>query len=149
MKEFVSFLLGAGLCFGAGIPSQQTIHGDYIEARTADVFTGPCFANSEGGLVGELAVFGWKIDKGSWQGVNLDGLSVVAAIKAKSTLGDVYHPFYPVQSVLIELAGGQARNSAWRCADFACEKMGGDLLQNIVRVESQPISLTFQNNDLH
>ena len=75
MKKLVPFLLTATLCFAGGIPSQN-IRGEYIEARTADVYTGPCFANSEGGLVGELAVFGWKIDKGSWQGVSLDGLSV-------------------------------------------------------------------------
>jgi hypothetical protein len=147
MKKLIPIFLGASLCFGAGIPSQQNIHGDYIEARTADVFTGPCFANSEGGLVGELAVFGWKIEKGSWQGVSLDGLSVVGAVKAKSTLGDVYHPFYPVQSVLIvdDRATAEQRVAL---RGFA-QKMGGDLLQNIVRVETQPISLTFKNNDLH
>jgi len=147
MKKLIPFLLGASLCFGAGIPSQQNIYGDYIEARTADVFTGPCFANSEGGNVGELAVFGWKIEKGSWQGVNLDGLSVVGAVKAKSTLGDVYHPYYPVQSVLIvdEKASPEQRLAL---RGFA-QKMGGELLQNIVRVEYQPVALTFKNNDLH
>jgi hypothetical protein len=30
-----------------------------------------------------------KIDKGSWQGVSLDGLTVVGVIKANSTLGDI------------------------------------------------------------
>src|SRR5712691_9374966 len=100
MKQLVPFFLAASLCFAGGIPTHN-IYGDYIEARTADVYTGPCFANSEGGLVGELAVFGWKIEKGSWQGVNLDGLSVVGAVKAKSTLGDVYHSSYPVKAVLI------------------------------------------------
>ena len=86
MKKFVPFLLSASLCFAGGIPS-HSIYGDYIEARTADVYTGPCFANSEAGLIGNLAVFGWKVDKGSWQGVNLDGLSVVAAVRANNTLG--------------------------------------------------------------
>src|SRR6266581_4201342 len=100
MKTCLLFLLAATLCFAGGVPSQN-IRGSYIEARTADVYTGPCFANSEGGLVGELAVFGWKIDKGSWQGVSLDGLSVVGAVKASGTLGDVYHSSYPVKSILI------------------------------------------------
>src|SRR6266567_9187800 len=100
MKKLVPFFLTTALCFAGGIPSQN-IRGSYIEARTADVYTGPCFANSEGGLVGELAVFGWKIDKGEWQGVSLDGLSVVGAVKASNTLGDVYHTVYPVKSILI------------------------------------------------
>src|SRR5207245_7255590 len=98
MKKLVPFLLASGLCFAGGIPS-GSVYGNYIEARTADVYTGPCFANSEAGLVGELAVFGWKITKGSWQGVNLDGLSVVSAVKAKATLGDVIHSPYPVKAV--------------------------------------------------
>jgi hypothetical protein len=147
MKRFVPFLLTTSLCFASGIPTQQNIYGDYIEARTADVFTGPCFANSEGGLVGELAVFGWKIQKGSWQGVSLDGLSVVGAVKAKSTLGDVYHSSYPVKAVLIvdERATPEQRVAL---RGFA-QKMGGDLMKDIVRVESQPIALTFENDDLH
>ena len=35
----------ATLGFAGGIPS-HSIHGDYVEARTADVYTGPCFANA-------------------------------------------------------------------------------------------------------
>jgi len=146
MKKLVPFLLSTGLCFAGGIPS-QTIHGDYIEARTADVYTGPCFANSEAGLIGDLAVFGWKVDKGSWQGVNLDGLSVVAAVKASATLGNVYASAYPVKAVLIvdERATPEQRLAL---RSFA-RKMGGDLLTDVVRVDYQPIALTFENNDLH
>jgi hypothetical protein len=146
MKKLIPFLLSASLCLAGGFPTHD-IHGSYIEARTADVYTGPCFANSEAGLIGNLAVFGWKIDKGTWQGVNLDGLSVVAAVKAKSTLGDVYETAYPVKAVLIvdESASVEQRLAL---RSFA-RKMGGDLLEDIVRVEYQPISLTFENNDMH
>ena len=52
--------LAACLSFAATNPSNN-IYGDYVEARTADVYTGPCFANSEVGLTGELAVFGWRV----------------------------------------------------------------------------------------
>src|SRR5579859_3237678 len=92
--------LAACLSFAAGIPS-NSIYGNYVEARTADVYTGPCFANAEVGLVGELAVFGWKINQGDWHGTNINGLSVVAAVKARHTLGDVYESSYPVHAVLI------------------------------------------------
>src|SRR4026207_240035 len=92
--------LATSLSFGAGIPS-GSIYGDYVEARTADVYTGPCFANSEVGLTGELAVFGWKVTKGAWSGVSLDGLGVVGVVRASSTLGDVYHTAYPVKAILI------------------------------------------------
>src|ERR1700678_2129466 len=90
----------AGLTFATEIPAHN-IYGNYVEARTADVYTGPCFANSEVGLVGQLAVFGWKVTKGSWQGVDLDGLSVVGVVRAHHTLGDVFESAYPVQAVII------------------------------------------------
>src|SRR5258708_1016195 len=100
LPMMVVLSLAACLSFAAAIPSNN-IYGDYVEARTADVYTGPCFANSEVGLTGELAVFGWRVTKGSWSGVGLDGLGVVGVVRASSTLGDVYHEFYPVKSVLI------------------------------------------------
>ncbi len=58
------------------------VRGDYVESRTADVYTGPCFANGQANQVGDLAVFGWSIREGSWQGVKLDGLSVAGVVKA-------------------------------------------------------------------
>ena len=59
-----SLFLSASLTLAAGLPS-HTISGNYLEARTADVYTGPCFANAETGLVGQLAVMGWKVSQGN------------------------------------------------------------------------------------
>jgi hypothetical protein len=142
---FVSLAM-ATAGFSAGIPS-HSIYGDYVEARTADVYTGPCFANAEVGLVGNLAVFGWKINRGAWHGVDLDGLSVVAAVKARHTLGDVYESSYPVHAVLIvdESATPEQRLAL---QSFA-KKMGGDLLQDVVQVDYAPIQFEMANNDLH
>jgi hypothetical protein len=136
----------AALSLGAAI-SSTTIHGNYVEARTADVFTGPCFANAEVGLMGELAVIGWNVSQGSWHGVNLDGLSVVGVVRARHTLGDAYETSYPVKSVLIV---DSRANAEQRLAlqSFA-KRMAGDLLQDVVRVDYQPINLSFDNNDVH
>ena len=146
LPVMVVLSLAACLSFAAAIPSNN-IYGDYVEARTADVYTGPCFANSEVGLTGELAVFGWRVTKGSWSGVGLDGLGVVGVVRASSTLGDVYHTAYPVKSVLIV---DERANAEQRLAlqSFA-KRMGGDLLQDVVRVEYRPIELSFANGDLH
>jgi len=146
MRRFLVSLLVAGVAFAASLPSKN-VQGDYIEARTADVYTGPCVGNAEAGLIGELAVFGWRVNKGSWQGVSLDGLAVVAAVRASATLGDPYHSVYPVKSVLIidERANAEQRLAL---RSFA-KRMGGDLLQDIVRVEYQPIALELENGDVH
>src|SRR5581483_479499 len=132
--------------FAASLPS-TSLRGEYVEARTADVYTGPCFANSEVGLTGDLAVMGWKIDKGEWQGVNLDGMSVMGVVRASGTLGDVNETVYPVKAVLIV---DERANPEQRLAlqSFA-KKKGGDLLADVVRVESQPITFSAADNNIH
>jgi hypothetical protein len=63
------------------------ISGEYLEARTCDVYTGPCFANGEIGLTGHEAVMAWKVDEGAWAGHDLKGLCVALVVKANDTLG--------------------------------------------------------------
>src|SRR5689334_18055751 len=86
ISAFLFFLLTTTALLHAA-----SISGDYVESRSADVYVAQCFANGEAGLVGDQAMLAWHIRQGSWQGQKLDGLTVVAAVKAKSTLGDPYH----------------------------------------------------------
>src|SRR5512141_317742 len=67
--------------------SSPTISGDYVEARTAEVFTGGCIMSSEAETIGKQAVLAWKVNHGSFNGVSLDGLSVVAAVAGDRNLG--------------------------------------------------------------
>src|SRR5262249_16851674 len=117
----------------------QQISGDYIETRSADVYTGFCVANGEVNLVGDQAILGWRVEKGDWNGGCLDGLGIVAAVKANATLGDRYTDPYPAKSVLIvdQRASAEQREAL---INFAKE-MGGKLLNNVVRVEAAPIEL--------
>src|SRR5579863_10260973 len=150
MYRFVSMavvsLAMAGLTLAAGL-APRNISGNYVEARTADVYTGPCFANSEVGLVGNLAVFGWKVTKGSWQGVDLDGMAVVGVVKAHHTLGDVYETAYPVKAVMI--VDSRANPEQRLALQSFAKHMAGDLLQDVVRVDYEPVDLTFANDDIH
>src|SRR6202158_2843604 len=63
------------------------LSGSYVEARTAEVFTGGCIMNSEAQTMGKEAVLAWRVDRGSFNGVSLDGLSVVAALSGDRNLG--------------------------------------------------------------
>ena len=65
------------------IAVSQQIQGDYVETRSADVYTGQCFANGEVNLVGNEAIMGWRIEQGEWNGVSLNGLAVVAGCGPK------------------------------------------------------------------
>src|SRR6187549_1724651 len=64
-----------------------SVTGAYVEARTAEVFTGGCIMGSEAETMGKEAVLAWRVDRGSFNGISLDGLSVVAAVAGDKNLG--------------------------------------------------------------
>jgi hypothetical protein len=135
MKRTMAAILGLLTVLA---PAQAgALTGQYVEARTCDVWTGPCFANADYNLGGKHAVLAWKIDKGSAEGISVDGLSVVAVVSARNTLG--LEQMAPAKSVLIVDARA---NSAQKAAlvRFA-KKQAGDLLTNVVAVQSAPVSI--------
>ena len=67
--------------------NRTTVTGTYVEARTAEVFAGACVVNGEVGTTGREALLAWKVDRGRFSGVSLDGLAVVAAVAADVNLG--------------------------------------------------------------
>jgi hypothetical protein len=148
MRRF-SFLAAAGLflLFFSTTGLAQQISGDYIESRSADVYTGACVANGEVNLVGDQAILGWKVNKGDWNGVCLDGLGIVAAVKANATLGDPYTNPYPAKAVLIvdERASAEQRDAL---ISFA-RQMGGKLFNEVVRVEIAPIKMEVRHDGAH
>jgi hypothetical protein len=134
------------LSFAAGLPARG-LSGNYMEARTADVYTGPCFANGEVEINGKEAVFGWKINNGAWKGVNLAGLGVVGVVRSQHTLGDIHRPVNPAIAVLIVDSRATADQRAALVA-FAKSQVP-DLLTHIVEVKSAPVELIVENNNVH
>lgn len=117
----------------------QQIRGDYIESRSADVYTGQCFANGEVNLVGDQAILAWHVQSGSWDGVPLSGLTVAAAVHARATLGDPYANPYPAQAVL--MVDDQASPEQRTALVAFARQMGGRLLNNVERVIPAPMEL--------
>lgn len=125
------------LSFGLSTVHATEIRGSYVEARTCDVWTGPCFANADFNLGGKNAVLGWSIDRGSFDGVALDGLSVVVVVSAGNTLGLEQNT--PSKAVVIvdEKAG-----AAQRTALIAfVRKQAGDLAKNVVATRYSKIEM--------
>ncbi len=135
------------LCLLATAAQAQQIYGDYVESRNADVYTGHCFANSEMGLVGDQAILAWRVSKGKWNGVQLDGLSVVGVARASGTLGNPYENPYPAKAVLI--VDEKATVEQQEALKSFAQTMAGDLLKTIVRTEVAPISLEVDFQDEH
>ena len=110
----------------------QEIRGDYLETRSADVYTGQCFANGEVNLVGTEAILAWHVQSGSWDGVPLQGLTVAAAVRANGTLGDPYESPYPAKAVL--LVDDQASPQQQAALLKFAQQMAGELLRNVEQV---------------
>ena len=137
----VLILAGPALARTPADTNATTISGDYAEFRTADVYTGPCFANGEVGLTGDEAVLAWRVQAGSWEGVKLDGLSVIAVVRASATLGNPYSNPLPARAVMVVDARAASEQRA-ALVRFA-QAQAGPLLSTIVAVESSPIAFQF------
>src|SRR6185503_13113831 len=81
MASTVAALLLSVPPASAGLADDKSalgISGRYLEVRSCDVYTGPCFANAEMGLDGKEAILVWSVREGAWRGTDLKGLSVIA-----------------------------------------------------------------------
>lgn len=62
------------------------IKGDYVEVRTASVFTGACHFNGEVVTTGREAIMAWNFTSGRWNGNDISGLKAVAVVSADANL---------------------------------------------------------------
>jgi hypothetical protein len=132
------FLAAFILAIVAAPVNAAGIAGQYVEARTCDVWAAPCFANAEMNLSGKHALMAWKVNRGTADGVALDGLSIVAAVAASDTLG-----LEQTGSARAVLIVDDKANEAQRAALIRLAKgQGGELLRNVVAVHTAPIELT-------
>jgi hypothetical protein len=89
MKRAIALAALIGLASTVTIAAggKENVSGQYVEARTAEIFTGGCIMGSEAETMGKQAVLAWKVDRGTVNGVSVDGLSVVAALAGDKNLG--------------------------------------------------------------
>ncbi len=128
------------LSVAAAPAPQNNLSGLYLEARTCEIWTGGCYGNAEMNLVGKNAVMAWKVEKGSFDQVQLDGLGVVSVIAANYTLG--LEQTGPAKALLIVdvLAAAAPRQALFSLA----KKQGGQFTRHVVAVETAPIVLTLE-----
>ena len=144
MRFFNSASLLAIATLGLGALSTQAakdaapVTGSYLEVRSCDVYTGPCFANGEMGLAGKEGILVWTVREGSWQGTALDGLSVIAVVRADGTMGNLQYNPRAGKAVLIVDAKATAEQKE-ALAGFA-RSMAGNLIREVVSVRTSPIT---------
>jgi hypothetical protein len=129
------------------VSSASEISGQYLETRTCQVYTGPCFANAEVGLTGKDAIMAWGIEQGQHQGVDLAGLHVVMVLNSSDTLGfNGIDDAKQLKAVIVvdERAVGAQREAL---IDFA-KQHAGRAGNAVVRVESAPIQMSLDEAEL-
>ena len=137
--------LAAAPSFAGG---KGTVSGAYVEARTAEVFTGGCIMGSEAETVGKQAVLAWKVDRGTFNGVSLDGLSVVAAVSGDRNLGiqEIGGAKPTVKSAILV---DQRANPAQQIALVAmANELSNGLVGTIVNVTPAPIQFADRGGEI-
>ena len=86
MKTIAAALVLLGVAGAAVSARAVTVKGTYVEARTSEVFAGACVVNGEAGTTGREALLAWKVDRGRFNGVALNGLAIVAAVAGDTNL---------------------------------------------------------------
>ena len=117
------------------------ITGEYVEARTAEIFAGGCIMNSEAETAGRQAVLAWRVTSGQLNGVALDGLSVAAAVAGDRNLGmrelggDAPQVVRAVITVDVRATEAQRQALVQLARDLS-----GGLITEIIRVDAAPIA---------
>src|SRR4029079_19035172 len=125
-----------------------TVSGEYVEARTAEVFTGGCIMNSEAETMGKQALLAWKVDRGSFNGIAIDGLSIVAAVSGDRNLGmtEMGGEKPTVRSAVFV---DNRANAAQQIALVAmANELSKGLVGTIVQVTPSPITFTDHGSEI-
>ncbi len=120
-----------------GAASADSLNGQYLEARNASMWAGLCVVNSEFGIVGDTATLAWKVTKGAYQEVPLDGLAIVAVVFGDRTfgIGDKVN----TQTIFIvdETASKRQQEALVKMAT----NLAGDTIQEVVTIKRAKIKM--------
>jgi hypothetical protein len=136
MRSVLSLACAVSL-LSASVASAETIQGQYLESRNASVWAGQCVINSEIGIAGTEATLAWKVNQGSFDNVQLDGLAVVAIVFGDRTFGIGDRVTTNTIFVVDESASAVQQTALIKMATASA----GDTIQNVVKVKQSKISL--------
>jgi hypothetical protein len=142
MRKSLAALCGVLVAASSGVASAEGIRGEYVEARTADVYTGPCFSNAEVLIYGNQAVMAWKVTEGSYNGVSLAGLSVAAAVRGNTTFSEDK----PEQARSVLIVDANANEKQRNALVAMAKELGGTRLSHVVDVKVSRISMKIESH---
>jgi len=144
MRNSLAVLCVTLLILNTSVANAAGLQGDYVEARTADVFTGPCISNAEVFISGGEAVMAWRIKQGAWKGIDLSGLCVAADVRGTTTFSADQPDKAAAVLIVDQRASGPQREALVQMA----QELGGARLRNVVAVETARMSLKLEDHDV-
>lgn len=142
MRNYPRALCAAVLILAPAIAGAAEIRGDYVEARNADVFTGPCFSNAEVFIYGKQAVLAWKVNEGRWNGVDVAGLCVAAAVQGNTTFSEDD----PDRAQAVLIVDSRADERQREALVNMARTLGGRRLANVVSVKTARMQLKLEEH---
>lgn len=122
----------------------ESVLGEYVEARTCSVYAGGCHYSGEYVTAGREALVFWYIREGKWNGVDLRGLAVLAAVVADQNLAE---PSARRQSVLyVDSRATPAQRAA---LTHLLTMRHTNLLGSVREVRSAAISYVKRDREIH
>ncbi len=143
MRISLAALCGTIVVLSTSVANAAGLQGDYVEARTADVFTGPCISNSEVFIYGSQAVMAWKVNQGTWKGTDLSGLCVAAAVRGTTTFSEDQ----PDKAVAVMIVDQKATPRQREALVQMAQELGGARLRNVAAVQSARMSLKIEEHE--
>ena len=131
MRNSLAAWCGTLLLLSSSVAGAAGIQGDYVEARTADVFTGPCISNAEVFIYGNQAVMAWKVNQGAWKGPT-SAASASPRRSAARRPSPRTSPRRPAVLIVDAKANASQREALVQMA----RELGGARLKNIVAVKA-------------
>jgi hypothetical protein len=151
MKQGCVVVALVALALGTGVKaSDPGVVGDYVEARTAEVFTGPCILGSEGEVSGKEAILAWRVSRGSVNGVALDGLSVVAVVAADKHLSlHEYGAARPTTVKSVVMTDNRATPAQQQALVSMARSLAPGMLNEVIATRTVPISFERDKDSVH
>jgi len=120
-----------------GARAEGGIRGEYLETRSANVFAGACHHEGEVTTVGRDAVMAWRFTDGSYEGVSLKGVRLVAVVNASKNFEFADAVRRSVVYLDADATDAQRRASAALVRDKFAAALG-----EVLAVKAAPIRFT-------
>jgi hypothetical protein len=139
----LSLMAALPLPAAATAPAVPKLHGHYLEARTADVYGSACSTGAPGNEVveadaGREAILAWHVEHGTWEGVDLAGLSVVVIVRSAHPLSDAGRADGGQSMILVDdTADAEQRKSL----EGLARRAAAHLLGEVVAVDAAAIQV--------